>query len=329
MKYEGSIEELSQDNHLPSTGAYTYIGKVQLPEKGIRAKYVFHCSTCAKDEELFGKALFWTGKADFYKGQIFCGCSSRVIWTEEQVIIKSKRVCLETGNVFRGIIQPFIGTNSRCSLYCPECKHSWTSKLSNLWALKRGCLSCRDIKFRKTGSEASKKEDEVVIRSFMDTGHYPEGTTFVKITRKAKNTRNNYWMVNCPVCNRTAECQQGHLLRGTTSCDCSVLNKKESYINIIKDGDNVLAIKFGISKNSQKRLASHKYNTVYDVDMFCVFKYEDSSSCKAAEQECKDSLVCGVISRDLFKAGWTETTYPYNLDRVIATFERYGGIRVV
>jgi len=329
MKYEGSVESLKQDNVLIGTGTYTYIGSFLDPTPGSRTKFIFHCSICAKDKELFGNSLFWTQKSDFHRGQIFCGCSNSVKWTQDQATVKSERAAREAGHIFQGIIQPFAGGISRCNLYCPKCEHSWTSKLSNLWTLKRGCPKCRSIKGLAAATASNKKSDDVVIKAFMATGRYHKYTTFVKIERKAKNSKNNYWRLYCPVCDKIAECQQGHLLSGTTPCDCSVLNKKESYINLLKDGEDIVAIKFGISKNSTKRLANYRYNTTYAVEMFCVFRYEDSTACLAAEQDCKNNLVCGVVSREVFKDGWTETTYPYNLDKVIYTFEKYGGVRVV
>lgn len=328
MKYEGTLDEIHKDSALPNRDQYTYIGSVPELTKDYRAKFVFHCSECAKDEELFGNALFWSRKSDFTRGQLFCGCGKKVIWNLEQAIVKCERAAKEAGHIFHGIIQPFIGGKSRCRLQCNICQYSWTSALSNLWVLKRGCRSCRDTKSLAAAREVQKKPDDLVIKSFMATGRYHEDTVFTKIDRKAKNSRNNYWSVYCPVCNATVECQQGHLLNvnATTPCECSELNKKESYISLIKDGDMVVALKFGISRDSYKRLRTHQYNTTYDVEMFDVFRYEDSQSCNAAEQECLDTLICGVVGRDIFKHGWTETTHPYNLDKIIAIFKKHGGV---
>lgn len=213
-------------------------------------------------------------------------------------------------------------------LSCDICNKEWTSKLSNLWALKRGCPSCRSIKGLSAARDAWRKPDNVIIETFMNTGAYHPNTVFIKIERKAKNSRNNYWSVFCPTCEKTVECQQGHLQKGNIPCDCSLMHQKETYINLVKDNNQIIAIKFGISKNSHKRLITHNYNTPYDIEMFGIFKYEESFDCKAAERACKDELTCGVIEKGMFVGGWTETTYPYNLDRVISIFESYGGVRV-
>lgn len=328
MKYDGPKDVLKQDHALPSQNQYTYIGSVLETEKGSKTKFIFHCNECAKDPELFGDSLFWTRKSDFQRGQLFCGCGKKAIWTLEQATVKSIRAATEAGHVFHSIISPYSGGQSRCNLSCPKCNHTWTSKLSNLWSLKRGCPSCRSIKGLSAAIEAWRKPDDVIIKSFMETGSYHPDTIFVKIERKAKNSRNNYWSIFCPVCEKTAECQQGHLQKGNTPCGCSLMHQKETYINFVKDDNEVIAIKFGISKDSRKRLVTHNYNTPYEIEMFGIFKYEESFDCKAAERACKEELVCGVIEKEMFVGGWTETTYPYNLDRVISIFESYGGIRV-
>lgn len=328
MKYEGSVDDLRKDNALVNRGQYTYVGSFSNKLLSPVTLFVFHCSICAKDEELFGNALFWTRKADYVRGQTFCGCGKKVIWTLEQATIKSERAAKEAGSVFKGIILPYKGGESRCNLYCNTCQHSWTSKLSNLWALKRGCPSCRNLKFTKAGTEAAIRADEDVIRDFMNSGFYHVNTKFVKTNRKAKNNGNNYWKLYCPLCDSTFEAQQGHILKGNVRCDCSPLNCKETYIIFLKDGEDIVGLKFGISKDSYKRLITHQYHTRYETEMFAIFKYKDSYSCKSAERECINSLVCGIIDKELFNPGWTETTYTYNLDRIISIFKQYGGVRI-
>jgi hypothetical protein len=326
MKYEGSITELRHDNELSDKGQYKYVGSFQ--EKGVVRIFIFLCTVCEKDKELFGDGLFWTRKQDFKNNQLFCGCAKKVTWTLEQSETKSIRAASEAGNTFEGIIEPYIGGSSRCNLSCAVCNHKWTSKLSNLWALKRGCPSCRTIKFLTAAKFANLKPDSIITKSFMETGAYHPHTIFTKIDRKAKNSKTNYWSVYCPICEETSECQQGHLLKGSISCGCSMHNQMESYINLVKDGDEVVAIKFGISKDSHKRLVSHNYNTTYNVEMLSIFKYDKSIDCKAAERECLDTLACGIIEKEMFHGGWTETTYPYNIDVVSRIFKKFGGVRI-
>lgn len=328
MKYEGLVESLDIDSALEGTDRYTYIGSFYDKNVSSRAS-VFHCRVCAEDEVLFGNALFWTRKRDFLRGQLFCGCAKKIRWTKSQAEIKSERACEESGTVFRGIIEPYVGAQGRCNLFCGVCNHEWTSNLSNLWTLKRGCPSCRNMKFIAAGNMGVRKPDEIVVKAFMDTGFYPEGTNFTRIDRKARSNLNNYWRVYCPLCDSTSEAQQGHIFRGNVRCDCSRLNQKEGYILFLKEGDDVVFLKFGISKDSYKRLITHQYNTKYTVEIFAVFKYESSADCKAAERECLDDLVCGVVDKEMMTSGWTETTYTYNLDKILSIFSKHRGIRIL
>lgn len=327
MKYDGPLDVIVKDDKLTDQNQYTYIGSIS--EKGRVRKFIFHCTVCAQDKELFGDALFHTSKYDLKRGQLFCGCSKSGVWNLQQAEIKSRRAANEAGHIFNGIVLPFKGAASRCNLSCTVCNHMWTSKLSNLWALKRGCIKCRNTKGIGAAIKANIKPESVIIKSFMDTNSYHSETVFTKIERKARNSRNNYWSVYCPVCKTTSESQQGHLQRGKVPCACSNTHQKETYINLLKEDQQNIAIKFGISKDSNKRLLSHNYNTPDDIELFAVFKYQDSFNCKAAERACKQELLCGVVEKSMFLGGWTETTYSYNLDRIIEIFQEYGGIRVL
>lgn len=53
MKYDGPTDIIKQDSALPNRNNYTYIGSILEPQKGSKTKFIFHCSECAKDPELF------------------------------------------------------------------------------------------------------------------------------------------------------------------------------------------------------------------------------------------------------------------------------------
>ena len=98
-------------------------------------------------------------------------------------------------------------------------------------------------------------------------------------------------------------------------------------MNIVVDGGYAVAIKFGISNNSTQRLKQQQCKCTYGITKHSVYKFPDVSSCKKAERECKMELECGVLLKYDMPDGYTETTWVYNLEKIIEIYERNGGIR--
>jgi hypothetical protein len=88
----------------------------------------------------------------------------------------------------------------------------------------------------------------------------------------------------------------------------------------------VVGVKFGICRDIKSRLKSLSRTTSCDIELYKAYKFKTVVDCKAAERECKSTLVCGVIDRELMKDGWTETTYTYNIEKIMEIYEKYGGV---
>lgn len=133
----------------------------------------------------------------------------------------------------------------------------------------------------------------------------------------------------CPVCGETGESTSVNLQRGHRSCACNTQNQQESYINwIIDSHGTVVAIKFGIASDSKRRVKQQNSKSVYTIKQHSVYQFPDVTSCKKAERVCKQELECGIVLKRDMPDGWTETTWTYNLDKIIEIYERGGGIRV-
>lgn len=57
-------------------------------------------------------------------------------------------------------------------------------------------------------------------------------------------------------------------------------------------------------------------------------KRESIFNLEQAERECKEQLECGVVLKRDMPDGWTETTYVYNLEKIVEIYERNGGVKV-
>ena len=90
----------------------------------------------------------------------------------------------------------------------------------------------------------------------------------------------------------------------------------------------VLAIKFGKTKSLKRRQREQNTKCIYIVNTHCEYKFSNKSDCFKAERECLQELECGVLSREEMPDGYTETTWPFNLDKIIEIYERNGGIKI-
>lgn len=290
--------------------------------QGSAKLYVLKCSKCSLDSELYADGLFFSNKANLIKGGIPCGCSDKHEHTEEQNRLRVQRVCDERGIKFLGWSGGYstaVG-NRKLILECEFHGVSETSYFSNLMKKTGGtqCAKC-----------INRKSDDEFIDRFKQFGKYHESVEFTRNERTDSRGTNTYWNINCPVCGLTAVSHASNIIRGVISCGCNLHNiQDEGYINVLYDGEVAIAAKFGISRNSKQRLYTQNYKSIYDVVNIYSYTFPDVSSCMDAEFECKQSMVCGIVSKTDMWDGFSETTSLNNIDKIRNIFINYGGREV-
>jgi len=172
------------------------------------------------------------------------------------------------------------------------------------------------------------KPDDVMITSFFASGAFHPDTKFWRSERRNSKGYSAYWHVACPVCAQLGESLTGDLQLGQRPCGCSKQRQQEAYINWVVDVGDTVAIKFGIARDSKQRIKSQDRQSIYEVRQHQVYTFPDVASCKKAEQECKQTLYCGVIPKEEMSDGYTETTYVYNLDKIIQIYKKHGGVKL-
>lgn len=81
-------------------------------------------------------------------------------------------------------------------------------------------------------------------------------------------------------------------------------------------------LKIGITNNSVKsRIGQQKRNTNYNADIIKVFHFNDGLKCYNMEKLIKNKFCTGVIDKELFGDGFTETTDIKNLDSILQLIE--------
>lgn len=288
-------------------------------------QYIVKCNICAEDPELFGEGFFSIYASNMKKGNMPCGCAAKH-WSEAQQIVRVERQARIKGYKFVSWLGDFKTTKARTKLLMLCCEHGlWGStELKSFVCVGHGCPSCAEIQRSITRT----KPDHLRVEKILSSGHFTQGTTFKRLTDHSSNP---LWEINCPDCKETYTRAECNLIKLGKACVCSGTvssRQKYSYINLVQDGENAVAIKFGITGNPRKRISKMNNDSPLSVTNIFLFKYENSHDCIKAERVCKKDLETGVLSAFEMPDGWTETTHISNIDFILSTFKSCGGQRV-
>lgn len=268
-----------------------FLGHVLYKESG--------CQQCAKE-----------AASDRMRGKSPTAAIDSIRKTDDYFIQKFKATtAFASGTTFQKL------NTLKWEVYCPVCdvkNECWVS------SLERGILSCKCMKaIRYTPEERnSQLEEECKVRGYEFAGWKESGEVraYNKIKVLCKDHGEFYPSAT-------------NFLKGRGCPSCSGKNQRECYINIIKDGELPIALKFGIAKNSATRVGSQNKKSAYIVENYAVWYFTDVFSCKDAERVCKQTLLCGILSKLEMPDGHSETTSVLNLEKIIQIYESKGGVR--
>lgn len=318
---------LRQDDFSQSRPRYGGDGRLEIigwsGRNGSNKLYIVKCARCAEDPELFGEGFFRSSKGNMQAGQIPCGCSKSPNWSREQLLIRCTRKAKELGYEFLRFEGDWKAIRTKIIVNCKEHGEWNSANVDGLLNSGSGCPGCKV----ETLSKLYKKPDEVMIGNFLSTGAFHPETKFWRSDRLDTIGRKSHWYMDCPECGQIGEATHSDLNRGQRPCGCSKQRQQECYINWIMDYETVIAIKFGIATNSRRRVKQQNSRSVYKISAYLVYTFPDVPSCKKAERECKQELECAILPKEEIPDGWTETTWVYNLDKIVEIYERNGGVK--
>ena len=229
----------------------------------------------------------------------------------------------ERGFVLHGISGEYTGSTSKLILECKDHGVWETTCINDFLSKARGCTGCRNDKPKHI------KPLGVMSEKFMSSGGFAEGTIFSRSDRLSKHGTKPYWFVECGKCGGKYESESVNLKRGSIACLCSTFRQKVCYINSLSDCGNVIALKFGIAKDSKARLKQQQSSCVFQVQEMVVFEFENYHDCLNAERKVRKSFDCGVVSKAEMPDGYTETTSVKNYERICEIYAEMGGLRLV
>jgi len=282
--------------------------------------YILKCTKCSQDSELFGEGYFKSQKGNLIAGKVPCGCAKSFRWSREQYEILCSRKSTSIGCKFLSF-GGWEGVYTKVTLLCRKHGKWSTGDVNKLINMGVGCPGCKADNI----SDANTKLDSVMIKSFLASEAFHPDTKFWRSERETTQGKKNYWYVSCPECGETGESMSSHLQKGQRPCVCSKHRQQEGYINFVVDNDYIVAIKFGIARDSKQRIKNQNRQCVYEIHNYQVYTFPSVAGCKKAERECLQELECGVVLKRDMPDGYTETTWYYNLEKIIQIYERNGG----
>lgn len=321
---------LSQDNFSQSGELFgpdnqlSLIGKGGKIGSGYNSYYIVKCSVCSKDGELFGEGYFRSSKKHLVSRSLPCGCAKNVRWSQDQYATLCSRKAEQLGYKFLGFEGEWKAANTKLILLCENHGEWNTGVITSLIHGGSGCPVCKI----ETISRFSLKPDGVMIRSFLASESFHPDTKFWRSERKDSKDCKAYWYVYCPECSQLGESAASNLQKGKRPCACTRQRQQECYINFVMDNSLVVAIKFGIARDSISRSNHQNRKSVYMVENVITYNFPSVRMCKKAERECKQELECGIVLKRDMPDGWTETTHLYNLSKILEIYCRNGGVEI-
>lgn len=275
-----------------------------------------------------------TSIADFLRGKACPGCG-RETNGKKSLISDDKHIeeFMATGKFKKGTIfkRNLTKVNYRGHIgywdyTCPICSHDEYVKAGvctgiftgDAGHLKAGCLSCRcspAYRFTREQWEYRIKK-ECKLRGYVFLGWSGD--------RWGCSYKFTY---NCPT-HDEHRIVSDDFFAGQGCPLCAGRSQQECYINVVKDGDLPVALKLGISKNSDIRLKIQNSRNKLNMERIALYSFPTVAQCKAAERCCKKTLRRKVVSKQDMPDGWTETVALTDYDKVVSIYERFGGVRV-
>lgn len=220
-----------------------------------------------------------------------------------------------------GFIGPWAGiTKTKVKAHCSI--HGEFSSVS-VDNFKRG-QSCYDCGRLKT-CDARRREWDEVKKSLPD--RKAEGLTVLGFVEPWIGDR-SYLIVDCKIHGEYTSCRV-HNFRNMRGCpQCMGKNQKEAYISILGCADGWNNLKFGIARDSLRRVKEQQYKaTSLEVKSAVIYSFPTVKQCRAAERAVFTQLAdhVGSVPKSVMPDGYTETLPISFMNQVIEIYKEHGG----
>lgn len=257
----------------------------------------------------------------------FCGTlvTADKLRAEKETLLSDVKSKVEAkGYIYHGISGEYKGLRTRLLLECPE-HGEWDSTNINKmrYSSERGCPKCGDER-RRLSRLMPEQERLVQVQQISSALGYKFNGWFGEfkgILTKLK--------LECPEHGewKTTDIR-GFTENGVGCPPCRSKAADMAYVHLLKDGESLVGLKFGISVRPAERLSEQQRKSCFNLESLGVWKFPNRNECWLAERECLTTLECGVIDRQYLPDGFKETTQVHNFEKILKIYESFGGIRL-
>ena len=278
-------------------------------KQGTNVIYKVTCTECSKDKELFPDGYFVSKKCNLLKGSKPCGCSKQPKWEPFQYLMLACRAAKDRF-IVHGFAEDFHGKNTKLNLECLKDRHKWTANISSIINRGQGCPRCN--------VEQKKTPEHIALQKCIDICK-EMNYDVVGFVSGYKNSTSRFEYI-CKIHGKQKVRYNDFVNGGTRCSGCATTG-----YSVVKQGtfyvyqwtkDEHSFIKFGITNQKEiSRIKKQKRETKYNYEKVWSATFGDGSIPLYIENYIKNSgIEIGVISKEEFPDGFTETTCVDNLD---------------
>lgn len=254
-------------------------------------------------------------------------CSVDYIMSEKELLGRFTLALPETLKFVRWVGE-FKGTRTTSLLYCNTHK-TYTEALTSNFIDGKKAVVC-PICISENIAEANGTPEKDAISKVELLSKSPT-TRFAGFVGKYESVSTTKIKIICDTHGETSSRSFSGLSRAAHPCPICAIGGSEqvyAYINIVTQGVLPIALKFGITGKYDSRLRTQNWGNYLQMEPLSLFKFPSREACYAAEKECKQSLLCSVVSKQEMPDGYTETTYIYNVDKIIQIYKKHKGVLI-
>lgn len=245
----------------------------------------------------------------------------KIPWKENQEKITA--ILKPGGCSLVGYQGEYKGHMTVITMCCPT-HGNWSTKLVQIVKLKTGCPSCALVSApasRIIPWEVYKKQCEAAL------------TSDVKILGYVPPFRGVHTKViaNCEYHGEFTSTSIDNMKRGKGCPLCAGHSQQQAYISIIGNDFEWWDLKFGIAKDSVRRLGAQLSKAKgLQLRSEAIYTFPTVEACKSAERAVKQryKAYLGSVPRHLLPDGFTETLPIIYIGAVTRVYEEFGGVRM-
>lgn len=220
-----------------------------------------------------------------------------------------------------GFVEPWKGARTKLVCNCPD-HGDWSSSNIDLFKRGRGCPSCV-VDSKKTGIDRYLQRVKAIkipglsVLGIVEQGKYVGDKTKL--------------VIECQTHGKYSSTNIHHWLSGRGCPQCANKNQQQAYISIIGESFSWDNIKFGISKDSVRRLGDQSSKAKgLQLRSEAIYTFPTVEACKSAERAVKQryKAYLGSVPRHLLPDGFTETLPIIYIGAVTRVYEEFGGVRM-